>query len=86
MSVNNYGGGGGGGGQGGIGNEQEISFTQQVHNKVTELGNSDERGVSLGALIQHLGGSEDKVRQALENLLTQGQVYSTIDDEHYRAA
>lgn len=42
--------------------------------------NSDPSGLSVQTLAAQLGKSEIDIRQALENLAGEGQVYSTVDE------
>lgn len=45
-------------------------------------------GMSVKQLIVSLKGyaSEPEIRGTLDWLVTEGHIYSTLDDEHYRAA
>jgi replication factor A2 len=62
------------GGKGGV--EQNVLAVIQ--------GNYDEAGASVQSICDALRLSEKVVRDAIDSLATDGHVYSTIDDNHYK--
>lgn len=65
----------GGGGGGGSLEQSVLQVIQGVY---------DETGASVRAICDALRVSEDQVRKAIDSLATDGHVYSTIDDNHYK--
>jgi replication factor A2 len=80
---NNSGGGGGGGGGGGqsFGNAKQDQVYKMVSACVRE------EGINRDEVSQQLGGkmSKKEVNDALDFLSGEGHIYSTIDDDHFKA-
>ncbi|XP_071486691.1 replication protein A 32 kDa subunit-like [Diadema antillarum] len=56
----------------------------QVHQLIT--GCRDEEGISMDALCRKLQRmSRDAIRKAVEFLSSEGHIYSTIDDDHFKS-
>mmetsp|Transcript_9039 Transcript_9039/g.15098 ORF Transcript_9039/g.15098 Transcript_9039/m.15098 type:complete len:281 (+) Transcript_9039:176-1018(+) len=72
-------GGGGGGGDG---------LKDQVLNYIKVEGEALEVGAPVGKLVQMLSGSygESQVRAAIEDLASEGHIYSTINEDNYKFA
>ncbi len=66
-------------GGGGGGKPLEQSVLQVIQ------GAYDEAGASVQAICDALRMAPDQVRKAIDALATDGFVYSTIDDDHYKA-
>jgi replication factor A2 len=45
------------------------------------------QGVHVNEVVQQLNGrfSEPQVREAVEHLVNEGHLYSTIDDDHFKS-
>lgn len=64
------------------------SLKDQVLNYVKVEGESLEVGAPVGKLVQMLSGSfgESQVRAAIEDLASEGHIYSTINEDNYKFA
>ena len=69
------------------------SFTnlhQTVLDIVARYGSSSSEGVSIGFIVQQLSGyqniTEDDIREAISYLSSEGHLYSTYDEEHFKAS
>lgn len=49
--------------------------------------NDDESGISVNDILAQLQGKykEEKVREVIDWLSSEGHVYSTIDDDHFKS-
>ncbi|GAA6000994.1 hypothetical protein JCM10207_007365 [Rhodosporidiobolus poonsookiae] len=45
-------------------------------------GTAGEEGINLNAIIRGVGGNQNKIREEIENLVNDGHLYQTIDDDH----
>jgi hypothetical protein len=89
--ANPYAGDGGGaaGGAGGGGGDlysdlpgaqrQIMQWVQQQ----TSSGDAGEEGVNVNAIVRGVGGNAGKVKEEVENLINDGHLYQTIDDDQY---
>eukprot|EP00105_Crassostrea_gigas_P019292 XP_011437735.1 PREDICTED: replication protein A 32 kDa subunit [Crassostrea gigas] len=65
-----------------------ISGLNQVQNQVHSIiqSNVTEEGASIENVCKQLRGvPERSVREAIEFLSSEGHIYSTIDEDHYKA-
>lgn len=80
----------GGGGAGGGGNNFAASSSFGNKNYDTVYAQikrcSDEHGINLGVLFNEIKGkmSKQEMDNAIDFLSSEGHIYSTVDDEHYR--
>ncbi|BGP13987.1 hypothetical protein JCM10213_005573 [Rhodosporidiobolus nylandii] len=77
-------GGAGGGGAGDIyadlpgGQRQIMHFVAQA----ASSGEAGEEGVNVNAIVRGVGGNAAKVKEEVQNLVDDGHLYQTIDDDH----
>lgn len=65
----------------------DSSFTPQQNAILNILGScTSDRGVKIDTMLQSLQStmSPEQLREALEYLIGEGHVYSTIDEHHYK--
>ncbi|GAA5866045.1 hypothetical protein JCM8547_002926 [Rhodosporidiobolus lusitaniae] len=79
-----YGGGGGAGGGGDLYSELPQGQRQIMHWVVqqTQSGEAGEEGVNVNAIVRGVGGPAGKIKAEVENLIADGHLYQTIDDDH----
>ncbi|EGD80905.1 hypothetical protein PTSG_01490 [Salpingoeca rosetta] len=61
---------------------------QAVLNVIQTEGSASETGVGMSTILDRLrpqGFNEPQIRSAVEELLNEGQVYSTVDDDHFKS-
>lgn len=80
------GGGFGGGGFGGGGDDQMTPLQSQILQIATQYDGGEE-GIHIDRIIQSVGSGANvnDIREAVEWLTNEGQLYSTIDDEHFKS-
>lgn len=88
-SADNGGGFGGGnsfGGGGGFGDDQMTPLQNQILQIATQYDGGEE-GIHIDRIIQAVGSGANvnEIREAVEWLTNEGQLYSTIDDEHFKS-
>merc|ERR1712154_223988 len=80
MNNNNNGGGMGGGGGGGLKQKvyQLISHPQWTNS---------ETGCNVETIFQQLNNEDvNEIRTIIDELSNEGQIYSTLDDDHYKSS
>ncbi|XP_059482851.1 replication protein A 32 kDa subunit-like [Neocloeon triangulifer] len=58
-----------------------------VHQFVTEMGANEDAGVGKDLIVRHFAGqfSARQIEEIIMDLCNEGQLYTTIDDDHYKS-